>query len=402
MHNFGTLYRYEMEKILRKKIVWITIAVVLFIILMIVGAELFGDYYVDGVKADTHFHMFQVDKAYQKELDGRAIDQSLLEEMQEGYGKIPADADRYTLTEEYQTYARPYSVISNFVRVSTGMNTSDIRQWEPDEQELYRLNQLALEKEWDNYYLTQKEKDFWESQEENLEWPVIFRYKEGWWELFDCMNTIGLLALIAVSICLASVFTEEHSRKTDQLILCSKYGRKTVYWAKFLAGTVFSFLMCLLFIGAAFIEAFVLYGNEGFTAAFQLIDPVYAYSLSVGGAVLISYGIMIAAVVVTGAFVMMLSELIRSNIGTLSIAVGMVFLSLFINMPAQYRILSQLWSYLPSEYVAVWNIYSPQTVPLFGKILLSWQVVPVLYFVCVGIFALIGKNRFTGYQVSGR
>lgn len=402
MHNFGTLYRYELGKILRKKIVWITIAVVLLAIFLSGGMRLLGDYYVDGVKVDTHFHMFQVDAAYQKELDGRAIDQSLLEEMQEGYGKIPVDAERYTLTEEYQTYARPYSVISNFVRSSTGMNLSDIRQWEPDEQELYRLKQLVLEKEWDSYYLTQKEKDFWRNQEESLERPIVFRYKEGWWNLFDCMYTIGILSLIVVSICLASVFTEEHSRKTDQLILCSRYGRKTVYWAKFLAGVFFSFLMCLLFIGAVFIEAFVLYGSEGFTAAFQLIDPVYSYPLSVGEAVLISYGIIIAAVVVTGAFVMMLSELIRSNIGTLSVVVGMVLLTAFIDMPEQYRVLSQLWSYLPSEYAAVWNIYSPQTVPLFGKILLSWQVVPVLYLVCAGVFAMIGKKSFTGYQVSGR
>lgn len=402
MHNFGTLYRYEMGKILRKKIVWITTAVMLFAILITEGTDLFGDYYVDGVKIDSHFHMFQVDKAYQKELDGRAIDQSLLEEMQEGYGKIAADADRYTLTEEYQTYARPYSAINKFVRSFTEMNLSDIRQWEPDEQEMYQLWQLALEKEWDSYGLTQKEKDFWGSQEEKLERPFIYRYKESWWELFDCMHTIGLLALIAVAICLSSVFTEEHSRKTDQMILSSRHGRKTVYWAKFLAGVVFSFLMCLFFIGVAFMEAFVLYGGEGFTASFQLIYPVYSYSLSVGEAVLISYGILIAAVVVTGAFVMMLSELIRSNIGTLSIVVGMVFLSLFLNMPEQYRALSQLWSYLPSEYVAVWNIFSPQTVPLFGKILLSWQAVPVLYLACGGVFAVIGKRRFTGYQVSGR
>lgn len=402
MHNFGRLFWYELGKILRKKIVWITTAVMVLVILLTISSGLFGDYYVDGVKVDTLFHMFQVDRAYQKALDGRPIDQELLQEMQEGYGKIPADADRYTLTKEYQTYARPYSVISNLVRSMTGMNVDGIRQWKGDEQELYRLRQLLLEEEWDRQLLTQKEKDFWKSEEEKLEWPLVFYYKEGWWNLFDCMNTIGLLALTGVAICLSGVFTEEHSRKTDQLILCSKYGRKPIYWAKFLAGTAFSLLLCFLLIGIAFVWEFVLYGAEGFGASFQLIAADYSYALLVGEGVLVAYGMVIAATVLTGVFVMMLSELIRSNIGTLSIVVGIILLSLFFNMPVQYRVLSQLWSYLPSEYIAVWNIFGPRTVPLFGKILLSWQAVPVLYAVLAGVFAMVGKKRFVGYQVSGR
>ena len=64
MANLGTLYRVELKKILKRKIVWVSMILMLVIILITVSASLFGSYYVDGVQADTHYHMFQVDKGY--------------------------------------------------------------------------------------------------------------------------------------------------------------------------------------------------------------------------------------------------------------------------------------------------------------------------------------------------
>ena len=47
---------------------------------------------------------------------------------------------------------------------------------------------------------------------------------------------------------------------------------------------------------------------------------------------------------------MVLSEMLRSSVGTLSLVTGMVILSIFVNVPEHLRVLSQVWSYLPSEF----------------------------------------------------
>lgn len=107
MNNFGTLFNYEIKKLLKRKILWITLLICLIITGFSVVGSLTGTYYVDGVKADTHYNMFFTDLAYQKALDGREIGQTLLEEMSRAYGMIPPTAERYTTTEEYQKYARP-------------------------------------------------------------------------------------------------------------------------------------------------------------------------------------------------------------------------------------------------------------------------------------------------------
>lgn len=402
MNSVRTLYFFEMRKIFMRKIVWITAGIMLLVNIVTVGSSLFGDYYVDGVKIDTHYHMFQVDRAYQQKLDGLAIDQELLESMQEGYARIPSEADRYSITEEYQRYARPYSAIFNCVRQFTGMTVTEARSWQADEEDLYAQRELRLEKMWEDNALTEREKDFWRGWEEKLEKPLIFRYTESYITLHDYAYTVGLMLLVTITVCLSGVFPEEHVRKTDQLILSSRQGRAAAYWAKFLAGVSFSVVISLLSAVVAFLTAFVCYGPEGFSGAVQLWHMGYSYPLSMGEAVLIVYCMIMLAGVFTGAFVMMFSELVHNSIGTLALVMGTILLQTLVTVPEQYRVLGQIWSYFPGNFVGVWSIFSLQTVPLFGKCLLAWQFVPALYLLAGGAFALVGRKVFTGYQVSGR
>lgn len=407
MKNLGTLYKFELGKLMKRKITWITVTVTLLLILCSLALDSLGNYYIDGVKMGTNFSMNQIYKADQQRLDGRPIDQELLEEMNTGYGKIPGEAinggGHYTKTEEYRTYARPYFAIFNFVRSAGQMTTSEAMEWEADEQELYQRRKNAIEAEWESSFLTEKEKDFWREQEEKLTWPIVFRFKEGYWHLLDSVYTVGILILITVAICLAGVFSEEHSRKTDQLILSSKFGREPVYLAKLLAGISFAAVFCLIVFGLSVLEVSFLYGLEGFDAAFQLVMPAFSYPLTVGGGVLISFGMMTLAVILTGVFVMFLSEMFRSSLGTLALTVALIIFSMFVSsFPENYRVLSQMWSYLPSNFTAVWNIFDFRTVPVFGKVLISWQAVPVLYLILGTGFAVLGKRRYVNCQVSGR
>lgn len=407
MKNLGTLYKFELGKILRRKAIWITAGITLFLVLGLLAIDSLGSYYIDGVKADSNFHMNQILKADQLKLDGRIIDQTLLEEMSGGYGRIPEEAVNgqvsYIGTEEYQAYARPYSAIFHFVRSAGGMTTSEVMVWDADERELYQRRWQEVEKSWEGSFLTEKEKEFWQNQENKLTWPIIFRFKEGYWHLLDSAYTVGVLMLLAVSICLAGVFSDEHSRRTDQLILSSRYGRKPAYLAKVLAGISFTAGFSLLVFALSLLEIHFLYGLEGFSAPFQLIMPVYSYSLNVGESVLITFGMIIIAAVLVGIFTMFLSELFRNSLGSLALIAGMIIFGMFVpSLPERYRILSQAWSYLPSNAVAVWNIFDCRTVSLFGTMLVFWQAVLLLYTVLGGAFVMAGKRRYVNYQVSGR
>ena len=403
MRNLQTLYRFELKKMLSRKIVWITIGVMVILIGLSVCGQLMGGYYVGGEKLDSVYNIFLKGRETEKELTGRVIDQQLLDETWDAYGKIPADRNYYNGTEEFWEYAFPYSAIFGFVRNISNMNIADAMAWDANEVELYSMRQDMLENSWNIFYLTEGEKEYWRRQELFVETPIEYAYKEGWWMLLNYgLYTVGLMAQLTVAVCLSNVFTVEQTRRTDQLILCSRYGKGTLYLAKMFAGISFSAGVSLLYTLAIFTLTMAIYGGDGFSAAIQLIFPDCSAPLSVGGVVLISYGLVFAASILTGVFTMVLSEILRNGIGTLAVIGGITILTMFITIPVQYRVLAQIWSYLPCVLAYTQNILDYRLIPFFGTYLTNIQFVPILYVVTGGILSVTGLKIYQRYQVRAR
>ncbi|MCM1303917.1 MAG: ABC transporter permease [Lachnospiraceae bacterium] len=401
MNQFGILYRYELKKIVKRRLVQVTFLICLLLVLFMASTELIGKYYVDGQVADTHYHMFLVDREYARTLSGRKIDQQLLEEAVAAYGQIPPDADRYTLTEEYQTYARPYSAVFNIIRSWTQQGLSGVMKWDPDENALYSARSDLLKAAWESMLLSDTEKTYWQEKEAQLEIPMTFYYYDGYSALLNNFAPIGLIVLLFVSITLSGIFPEEHVRKTDQLMLSSARGKDTVYFSKICAGmtvaAVFSLLATML-NGALTLG---IYGTDGFGAALQ-IRYDYSYPLTFGQACILVYGILILTAVFMGVLVMILSETLHNGIATLAVSVGFLIMGSMFGIPVQYRILSQLWSALPTSFLDIERIFTIQPVSLFGRCCTLWQAAPLVYLLC-GIAAVAaGKRIFAGYQVWGR
>ncbi len=393
---------YELKKLLNRKVVWVSMVVSLLLCAITVCSPLIGSYYVNGEAVSTNYEEFQTDKAYQLALDGRVIDEALIGEMQEAYAKVPLEVEQYSLTEEYQEYARPYSAIYHYVRLTTGLTGEEAIRWVADTENMHEKRLESQEKRWESYLLTDIEKDYWRAQEEKIEHPVVFRYMGAYSVLISAVYTVGLVAIFVVSICLAGAFPQEHAKRTDQLILSSKWGRRKVYGAKFGAGILLAFGMSLVMVLFTLVLTLAVYGTEGFQGAFQLEYSGSSAAISVGEAALIAYTMVLFAGVFMGTLVMMLSEVLHSSVGTLAIATGIIVLPMFFIMPEEYRVLGQLWSYLPSDFVAVWSLFSPQTVVIGKVVLQAWQAVPVLYTVLGVVFALVTKRAFVRYQVNGR
>lgn len=396
------LFFYELRKLLGRRVVWISLIISLLLCMFTVCVPLAGDYYVNGERISSNYEQFQIDKTYQEALDGRVIDEALIREMQEAYAQVPMDKEQYSLTEEYQRYARPYSAIFHYVRVTTGLTGKEAIRWVANAQELQKERGKAQEKRWENLGLTEKEKTYWRLQEAKLEHPVTFRYIEGYSVLISAVYTVGLLALFVVSICLSGIFAEEHLHRTDQLLLCSKCGRKEVFWSKVGAGFFLVWGIALSMVVVTIVSAFAVYGADGFGAAFQLEYSASSCPISVGEAVIIAYTMVGVATVFMGAFVMMLSEVFKNGVATLAVATGVIILPMFFSMPEDIRILTQLWSYLPGDFVAVWSCFSPLTV-MFGDVVLQgWQFVSIFYTVLGCVFIFVCKQAYKKYQVGGR
>ena len=403
MNTFKTLYRYEMKKIVGRKIFRVMLFSCQLITVVVIAMHLSGKSYVDGEVVDTHYNMFLTDRAYERALSGRAIDQTLLKETMDAYRKIPDPAGRWTLTDEYQTYARPYSAI--YRRISLFLDRDfleDVLLWEADENAFYQARLSYLEDHWQKNFLTDAEKEFWRGKEAEVQTPFLYDYHEGYIMYIISFNILNILIPLFLAVCLSGIFADEHTRRTDQLILSGAKGKTTVYQAKIAAGATVSLAVTALLLITAVVTALSLYGADGFGMQMQAELYPFSYPMSIGQACLIMSAMALFAALLTGILVMLLSELLRSAVASMAVIISFVLAALVINIPSQFRFFAQLWDWLPVSFPDRWYVFDVRTIPLLGHCLVSWQIVPVLYLVCSAGIAVLGRRIYQKYQVSGR
>lgn len=404
MNQFSALFRFEWKKLLGKRIVWISFSLGILINIFTLVAPLLGDYYIDGKFIGTNYGMYQTDKKYAEALSGREINQSLLEETITAYRKIPdTPGKHYTGTDEYQKYARPYSMIFNFIRITSGMQTSEIMQsWQPSEDDLYAKRQLYLMSLWEDMRLSKGEMDFWKDREKQIKTPYIYEENNGYQNIISIYQFLGIFVLLFIAICLSGLFTEEHTRKTDQIVLCSPFGKTLLYWAKTAAGISFAAISTILFLTVVFLSTVCLYGINGSQAAFQLLYARNSDPITCSQAVLIAFGNMVITAVIVSIFVMVLSEMLQSNIAALAISTGFLILPMIVQIPMQYRVLAQIWAWVPWNFLSRQNVFGQYTISVFGHYFTPWQAVPVIYAASGVLISAIGKPIYQRFQVSGR
>ena len=283
------------------------------------------------------------------------------------------------------------------------MQTSEImRSWQPSEDDLYAKRQIWLTSQWETLRLSEGEMDFWQERESQIKTPYIYQAHEGYSAIISSYQTVGLFVLLLVSICLSGVFSDEHTRKTDQIILCSPLGKTKLYWAKIATGVSFAAISTILFFVFIFVATMCIYGAEGFHAAFQLIYAGTSNPVTCGQAVVIAYGNMMFAAIIMSVFVMGLSELLHSNIATLAISTGLLILDMIVTVPEQYRVLAQIWGWLPWCFLSPWNVFGEYTISILGHYLTPWQAVPIIYVISGAVIAVVGKPVYERFQISGR
>lgn len=404
MSNFGTIYKYELRKIAGKKLF-----IICFILCAVISLSGFyfrymGNVYIDGVMIDTNANYHKQDIAYAKALDSRVIDDTLLSEMVAAYRKVPyVEGKHYSGTDEYQKYARPYSAIFNFVRQCGDYGTAYLMyEWQPSEADFYAKRGEMLEKSWNDLFLAESEKQFWRKKEAAIPKPVTFYETTAYDEMFGVYQTAAIMLLIVISICLAGVFANESSRRTDRIILCTKNGRTTLYLAKILAGITVCAGSALILSILIWIAATSLYGFSGTNAAFQFIFQYSSLPISCLEAILIAFAILIVTSVMFGVMVMLLSLITRSSIASMAISIALIVGGMMVSIPDDFRVLCQLWDSLPWVFNMVWSIFSERTFPGIGTRLTPYQAVPVIYLAVGAIFSAVGGIVWKRIQTVSR
>ena len=380
-----TLYKFELRKIINRKILWITGGILLMGLLLwgLASAVLPQSREYSTVSL-SGLEMNRAEREAAEQIAGRKIDQKLLDEMQPAYEEFIVDGD-------YKK-ALPYLDIYNFIGTVLETNAS---------AEILNCDS-------DTFYAmlnTKLEANTMAGREENISYnePLFYQgYFDGWRQMASMMKVLACMEIMFIAICLSTVFTVEHTRKTDQIILCSRFGKKRLYFAKLMAGLTvgiaFTLILSLLMFG---IIAF-LYGFDGYNTILQFV-LMRPFNLTLGQAVMILIGLSFAGAILVSVFTMALSELTKNSVGTIGIIAGILILTMFImEMPANLKILSEIWYMLPSNLVSLNGAFRYSMFLLGEGAMPSYQIAPIVYFAMAIIFSIIGKIVYNRYQISGR
>lgn len=410
MHNFGILYLFELKKILKRKIVWITLLGMMAVLaLMGVWVVLTSQKEVNGVEMSA-LDAMKLERDYARALEGQVIDQKLLSKMQEAYRNSKELNQKETtkngsselvitrtegdFTDEYLAYEAVYDYVVDVVGVNKVLTVT--------EEELYHEIAADRQASMENLHLTEGEKLYWQEKIDQIEQPIRVSYTKGTVKVWISFYTASVFVLMLDAICLANVFAEEHQRKTDQLILCSRHGRSRLYLCKMAAGVSFGIVSALMLVLSFVIPLLSVFGTDGLHTAIQIYMPIAPFAMTMVEMIWLLLGIFLLTAIMFSVLTMFGSEFFRNGVASMAVMVCGMLLTMMCNVPDNYRVLAQLWNLLPHNILAVWSCFDFRLVPWFGGYLNNYQATIILYLLICGAVFWLGHGIYKRFQVSGR
>ena len=341
-----TLYLYELKKLFFSKVNLLALAgTVIMIVVLIIS---------------SNSEVAPVSREAAKELDGRVIDGQIIEEVKPAL-RYENGATVFEITGEYEKYVPVVDIIT-----SVAGYDSDITQLQGDE--LYDLREQKQKQLMEKQGLTETEKEFWSR-------------------------------LLLSAIGLSGVYARETADNMNQLLLCSRYGRKELFVVKFTAGITWILAVALIIILSLLIPIYITYGMEGMGEMVQLVKPLSMLPLTIGRMLAIYMGIFLLAAVLFASVTMLLSVITQNALAVTCALMGYLLIDLFADFPDRLRLLQKIWTLRPNAVLMNTGFSNFRLFHLAGKFFLNYQAAPVFYVIIVFVAFLFGKRKYKMLQV---
>lgn len=422
MSQLGTLYQYEIKKILKRKMTWIAFVGVVLIIVFLCFEPLLDNITMTDAQTGESVRYSKYDMVLERQeqaerLNGRMIDDVLLKEMQAAYvgvqnqeketvmngvvnvSEIAIQESPFDETEAERRaeQQKQYQAIYNYVREIVGnekVHTVDAASFYDERREKVADYERIL-------YLTEEEKEYWRGHEAQT--PYAYYWDQGPCMMLACFETILALTALMIGMVFSGVFADERMRRTDQLVLCSRHGRGMLYLAKLLAAITLGTVATFLVSGITLLSFGVLYGyDKNWNAPLQIYLPSSPFALTMGEAIVILMALLLLAAVLHSVLTLILSVWTRSSVASISLMVVYTLGTMVINVPERLRFLSQALYLMPAKLVRVSALCDIRLVGGAGHYLNCWQAGMLLYPLMILALLLLGDLIYRRWQISGR
>ena len=384
MNNLGAMYRFELRKILHRKI---TVIAMVAVILLMVAMNI--EEYVAGTRI--------VNKE-ENILIGRAVDDKMLDEMRTAAEpKTATMHDGTQMAIEIDINDPAYQPLMDYL-ITIGGNID----------KAYNMTEAGLEKRFSGVideiireqHLTVSEVDYWQSKRAQSPMPLTYgKIQNGWGDSVCILYVVAILSMITIAATLSGVFSDEVQLHTDALIFSSRNGKKRLLTAKLLAGITAGILETLVILLACVGTEFAVSGFGGGETSVQFFVGPTAMDMKISTAFWIFAGIMLVIGLLLSVFAMCLSQVCRNSVAVISIMTVFWLISM-LNPPYSWRLISQACSYLPVTFLGSWVFSDYRMVNLFGHLFTILEMAPIVYLVFTAVLSGLTKGSYERYQVT--
>ena len=384
MNNMGTLVRFEIRKILRRKITLIAMAAVtLLMIAMNIGEYVAGSKIVNKEEAA---------------LTGRPLDDVMLEEMRAAIEpKTATLADGTEMSIGIGVNDMAYQPLMEYLRTITG---NIDKAYAATEDSLEQRFDGLIDEQLRQQRLTGREMDYWQARREGSpRLPVYGKIQNGWGDSLTIIYVATILVTIAIAATLSGVFSDETQLRTDALIFSSRNGKRRLVTAKLLAGTAVGMLETLVVLLVCVGTEFAISGFAGGDTSVQFFVGPTAMDMKVSTALFACCGILLAIGLLLSTFAMFLSQVCRNSVAVIAIMM-LLWLMSMLTPPYSWRLLSQIAGYMPVTFLGSWTFTDYRMVNLFGYLLTILEAAPLLYLLLSVILNRLTQASYGRYQVS--
>lgn len=318
-----------------------------------------------------------------------------------------SETHQYLSEEVYRTFYLPnrdlLSLITNVYR-EPGSGSSMKEVLEENVGKDFREAQIKR----DNTYidlkkeqgrLTSSEANYWKEKTGNLQ-EYQYGYHKGWSMILDTL-TWPVLIMMIICIGIAPIFAGEYQSKCDSLILCMKYGKSKLIFAKIVSGWLYA--TCVYWgITLIYSSVYMIFlGTQGADLPIQLKYPAMSvgYNLTMGEAVVIALLLGYFFTLGIMGITLFMSALLKNTYAVIIVAFLLIIIPTFLSPDTGGYAWSHVLSLLPPK-IADFSFQS-YTAYSIGNIVLSWPVMAILINAIVAVIcSVLGYIVFRKHQVN--
>ncbi len=292
----GTLIKYELKKLFNKKMNIIVVIVCLLLIIL-----LFSLAGTDFLATDENGKSYKgkeaisIRKEQIKEISGVLTNERIeneirkLQELNKNPDNIVTNVygERDFKPEVYNKYLNNrLNLLTNINCVYSNNYINELIKINLEEQkDFYGIREKKIEdlinasQDYKERTYTESEKEYWIEKSKNVNTPFKYGFYYGYSNLYNTYEML-IIGVIAIVICLASVFAGEYQNGTDKILLTTKYGKSKGIIAKIIASYLFSILIFTIYLIVAVGIVFCMFGTEGGNLPIQVSNMLSPYSLT--------------------------------------------------------------------------------------------------------------------------